>query len=138
MAEKFLLEIVTPKRLLFSEEVETVTVPGVDGEFGVLMEHTPLITPLKPGELSYVSEGGEVTSLAISTGYAEVLPDKTTILVSSAFTADEIDVSVAAEELSSAEEALSSAEKDSVEATRLENAVDLAKAKIAVTEKVKH
>ncbi len=134
MAEKFLLEIVTPTRMVLSQEVDTVTAPGADGEFGVLREHTLFITPLKAGEFSYESDkGGE--RLAIGKGYAEVLPDKTTILVDSAFYPDDIDASIAADELSKAEEELGAAEKDSPEFERLTDECELARAKVSVAEK---
>src|SRR4030067_1347366 len=85
MAETILLEIITPLRKLLSREVDEVTAPGRDGDFGVLAGHTPFLTTLRPGEIVY-RKGSETGVLAVSAGYAEVLPDKTTILVDGAGT----------------------------------------------------
>ena len=79
MADTFLLEIVTPSRLFLSEQVEEMTAPGSEGEFGVLAGHAPFLTTLKPGELTY-KIGNDTTRLSIGIGYAEVGPEKVTIL----------------------------------------------------------
>ncbi|MDP2690260.1 MAG: F0F1 ATP synthase subunit epsilon, partial [Deltaproteobacteria bacterium] len=68
MAETFLLEIVTPSRKLLSKEVEEMTAPGVNGEFGVLSGHTQFLTILKAGELSF-KKGSESDSFAVGRGY---------------------------------------------------------------------
>jgi F-type H+-transporting ATPase subunit epsilon len=91
MAEKIRLRLVTPSRLLFDEEVDEVTAPGVLGEFGVLPNHITFLTLLAPGELSY-KQGAQRTRLAIGGGYAEVLNNVMTVLADSAEFADEIDV----------------------------------------------
>jgi F-type H+-transporting ATPase subunit epsilon len=85
------LEIVTPDRSLVTERVDEVEVPGAEGYFGVLPGHTPLLAMLKVGELWY-RKGGEKTYLSIAFGFAEVLPDRVTILAQLAERADEIDV----------------------------------------------
>lgn len=90
--DSFLLEIVTPERLLVSEEVEALRAPGVDGEFGVLPRHTRLMSVLGIGELSYRTRDGEWEDLAVSTGFVEVLPDRVIVLAQTAEMADEIDV----------------------------------------------
>lgn len=79
MANTFLLEIVTPTQLVLSEQVDFMTATGSEGEFGVLPGHAPFLTTLKPGELSY-KIGNDTTRLAIGIGYAEVGPEKVTIL----------------------------------------------------------
>jgi len=95
MAEKipsaFLLEIVTPQRLLLSEQVSEVMAPGTQGYFGVLPGHIPFVTNLTIGELTY-RKGGEERHLAIIWGYAEVLPDRMIILAEEAQRPEEIDV----------------------------------------------
>lgn len=92
LAESFLLEIVTPERLLVSEEVEALRVPGVDGEFGVLPRHTRLMSVLGTGELAYKRKNGEWQGLAVSTGFVEVLPERVIVLAQTAEMAEEIDV----------------------------------------------
>lgn len=79
MANTFLLEIVTPTKLVLSEQVDLVTAPGSEGEFGVLPGHAPFLTTLKPGELTY-KIGNNTTRLTIGIGYAEVGAEKVTIL----------------------------------------------------------
>ena len=73
------LQIVTPDRMLVQEHVDEVEIPGVDGYFGVLPGHTPLLSTLKDGDLWY-RKGTEKTHVPISGGFVEVLPDRVTIL----------------------------------------------------------
>ena len=90
MADEILLEIVTPERLVLSDRVEQVTIPGSEGQFGVLKGHTPLLSFVDIGELSLVKEGKRFY-YAINTGYAEVASNKVTLLVETAERADAID-----------------------------------------------
>ena len=105
MAEKLKLEMVTPYKRVLSVEVDEVTAPGTVGEFGILPGHTPMLTTLKIGELSY-RDGGEIYHLAVNWGYVEVEADKVTVLVETAEPADEIDLERAKAALGRAEEAL--------------------------------
>jgi F-type H+-transporting ATPase subunit epsilon len=84
------LQIVTPDRLILREQVDEVEIPGSEGYFGVLPGHTPLLASLAVGELWY-RKGLEKTYLSIAFGFAEVLPDRVTILARLAERADEID-----------------------------------------------
>ncbi len=84
MAEKLLLEVVTPQKAVVSEEVEMVVAPGTEGEFGVLKGHTTFLTSLKNGSLRYKDTAGKEHVLLINGGFAEVLPDKVTVLAESA------------------------------------------------------
>ena len=85
------LQIVVPDRAIVKEQVDEVEIPGVDGYFGVLPGHTPLLAALSVGEMWY-RKGQERTYLAIAYGFAEVLPDKVTILAQLAERAEEIDM----------------------------------------------
>ena len=96
------LEIVTPDRPILKEQVDEVEVPGADGYFGVLPGHTPLLASLKVGELWY-RKGGEKFFLSIAFGFAEVLPDRVTILARIAERAEDIDVERAEAERQRAE-----------------------------------
>src|SRR5512142_3572078 len=92
---KMLLEIVAPSRAVVrSEHVDEVIAPGSEGEFGVLPGHTPYLTTLKVGMLSY-REGSAWHHLAVDWGYAEVGPDRVVILAEGADRASEIDLSEA-------------------------------------------
>lgn len=85
------LEIITAERQIFSDEVNTVVAPGVEGELGILPHHAPLITMLKPGEV-LVKKDSQETYLFVSGGFLEVRPDKIIILADACERADEIDI----------------------------------------------
>lgn len=85
------LEIVTPERSIAHGEIDEVRVPGAEGSFGVLPGHTPLLTPLAVGEIEY-RRGSETSYVAVSFGFAEVLPDRVTVLAQIAEASGEIDV----------------------------------------------
>ena len=85
------LQIVTPDRAIVKEQVDEVEIPGADGYFGVLPGHTPMLAALSVGELWY-RKGQEKTYLAIAEGFAEVLPERVTILAQLAERAEEIEV----------------------------------------------
>lgn len=99
------LEIVTAERVVFSEDVDVVIAPGIEGQLGVLPHHSPLMTTLEPGEL-LVRKGGEEFSLAITGGFLEVRPDRIIILADAAERVEEIDVARAEEAKRRAEERL--------------------------------
>src|SRR5512141_2982386 len=105
------LHIVTPDRALVQEQVDEVEIPGVEGYFGVLPGHTPMLAELAVGELWY-RQGQEKTYLAIAYGFAEVLPDRVTVLAQIAERAEEIDPTRAEEAKKRAEERLSAAARD--------------------------
>ena len=111
MADTLHLQIVTPYRLLVREDFDQVQIPGKNGELGILPGHAPLITELQIGEISY--RAGAITQyLAVAWGFAEVLPDKVTILADAAERAEDIDVKRAQEAKARAEEALRQAAAD--------------------------
>lgn len=91
MADELTLEIVTPERVVFNGVVEEVTIPGTEGEFGVLRGHASLLSSVDVGELSFVRDHKK-TRFAVNTGYVEVTASKVTVLVETAERADEIDV----------------------------------------------
>ena len=105
MADKLKLEMVTPYKQVLSEEVDEITAPGFIGELGILPEHTPLLTTLKVGELTY-KKGSEAFHVAVNWGYLEVEENTVTVLVDTAERADEIDLARAKAALGRAEEAL--------------------------------
>lgn len=98
-----LCEIVTQERLVFSEEVDMVVAPGIEGELGILPNHSPLLTTLKIGELR-IRKGGAEEYFAIGGGVLEVRPDKVTVLADVAERAGEIDIARAEEARQRAEE----------------------------------
>ncbi|OPL12978.1 MAG: ATP synthase F0F1 subunit epsilon [delta proteobacterium ML8_D] len=109
MANKILLEVVTPSRLLVSEEVELATAPGTEGVFGAMANHAPLLAPLKIGELHYLNEGNTVR-IALSGGFCDVSNNRMTVLAESAELSTEIDVDRALKAKERAERRLQEAE----------------------------
>jgi F-type H+-transporting ATPase subunit epsilon len=91
MADELTLEIVTPERMSFAGAVEEVTIPGTEGEFGVLRGHASLLSSVDVGELSFTRDHKK-TRYAVNTGYAEVTASKVTVLVESAERSDMIDL----------------------------------------------
>jgi F-type H+-transporting ATPase subunit epsilon len=92
MADTFELEIVTPEKMIVRDVAEEMQIPGKNGYLGILPQHAPLITELEVGEITY--RNANITHhLAVAWGFAEVLPDKVTILAETAERAEEIDVS---------------------------------------------
>jgi F-type H+-transporting ATPase subunit epsilon len=90
MAEEITLEVVTPEKMVFSGKVDEVTLPGTEGEFGVLRGHEPFLTSVDIGELYFLT-GGKKYYYAVNTGYAEVTGSKVTVLIETAERADVID-----------------------------------------------
>ncbi|MBI2853918.1 MAG: F0F1 ATP synthase subunit epsilon [Chloroflexi bacterium] len=105
MAITFKLEVVCIGNMVFSGEVESLVVPGIEGQLGVLAHHAPLMTILEPGEV-VMKKGGEETVLAVSGGFMEVRPDKVVILADACERAEDIDIRRAEEAKKRAEERL--------------------------------
>jgi F-type H+-transporting ATPase subunit epsilon len=131
MADTFQLEIVTPEKMVVRDVAEEIQIPGKNGYLGILPGHAPLISELAVGEITY-RNGTATHRLAVAWGFAEVLPDKVTILAESAERAGEIDVSRAQASKQRAEEDLakSATEEDFQRATaelqRAETRLDVA------------
>ncbi len=118
------LEIVSPERRAFTDEVDMVVVPGIDGQLGILPHHTPLISALGIGELR-IKKGGTEQSMLISGGFVEVRPDKVIVMADLAEHSDEIDEQRAIEARRQAEEQLEEA-KDPVDLARVRAALQTA------------
>ena len=102
------LEIVTAERPVYSEEVEILVAPGIDGELAILPYHAPLLTVLKPGEIRVV-RGGEESFIAVSGGFMEVMANKVTLLADTAEREEEIDLERTEAALKRAQEGVASA-----------------------------
>lgn len=127
------LDIVTAERLVYSEEVDLVIAPGIEGELGILPQHMPLMTTLEPGEM-VVRTGAEEFSLAISGGFLEVRPDRIIVLADSAERDDEIDLARAEEARRRARERIDRPTTD-VDVARAEAALRRSMARLKVAEK---
>jgi len=134
MADKLTLEMVTPYKKVLSEEVDEITAPGFVGELGLLPGHTPLLTTLKVGELTY-KKGSEQIHVAVNWGYLEVADDTVTVLVDTAEKADEIDLKRAEAALGRAEDALKSLSGEDKQFKIMEAALERALIRIQVAGK---
>ena len=132
MADTIQLEIVTPERLVVKDSVDDIQIPGVGGYLGILPGHAPLIAEISVGEISYHS-GGRLNRLAVAWGFAEVLPDRVTILAETAEKADEIDVQRAQAAKTRAEEEIRKA--GTAGSPDAQAALDRAKTRIEVAGK---
>jgi F-type H+-transporting ATPase subunit epsilon len=134
MAEEMMLEIVTPEKMVFSDYVEEVTIPGGDGEFGALLGHAPLLSTVKIGELNY-TKNNKKTYYAVGHGYAEVLSRKVTVLLASAERADQINTERARQEKTAAEAELAKMSKEDEGYERVSDRLSLAELRLKVAEK---
>ena len=130
------LDIVTVERAVYSDEVDMVIAPGVEGQLGILPHHTPLMTTLQAGELR-VRKGQEEISLAISGGFLEIRPDKVVVLADSAERADEIDIARAEEAKRRAQRRLAEKRVPGVDDARVEAALRRSLARLKVVETVR-
>ena len=127
------LDVVTAERVVFSEDVDGIVAPGIDGQLGILPHHAPLMTMLEPGELR-IRKGGEEFSLAVSGGFLEVRPDRVIVLADTAERAEEIDAARAEEAKRRAEEQLS-LQLPQVDAARIEASLRRSMVRLKVAEK---
>ena len=111
MADKLYLEVITPEKLALREEVDEVIVPGLDGELGILPDHTPLISQLKTGILSY-RQGAQSRRMHVSGGFVEVASDRVSVLSDVAEKPEEIDLERAQRAKERAERRLASRGED--------------------------
>ena len=137
MAEKLKLEMVTPYKRVLSVEVDEVTAPGTVGEFGVLPDHTSLLTTLKVGELTY-KQGNQTFHVAVNWGYVEVEDNVMTVLVETAEHADQIDMERAKAALARAEEALKKLTDEDKEFKIMVAALERAVIRVQVAGKTLH
>jgi len=130
LENKLLLEIVTPQGLVFSGHVDEITAAGTEGEFGVLPGHAHFITTLKVGMLTCKNED-QASYFFLNRGYAEVGPDKVTILADSAERSTEIDMERAKAAMKRAEERLRQAE--TIDVARATSALERATIRVQVS-----
>jgi F-type H+-transporting ATPase subunit epsilon len=132
MADTFQLEVVTPEKVLVRDSAEEMQLPGKDGYLGILPGHAPLITELAIGQMTY-RNGGETHTMSVAWGFAEVLPDKVTVLAELAELAEDVDVQRAREAKERAEKRLSSNDVD-VDVPRAQAALARANCRLQVAE----
>jgi F-type H+-transporting ATPase subunit epsilon len=129
-----LLEIVTPERLAYSDMVDSVVLPGSEGELGVLPHHAPLVSMLGVGELR-IRKGGAEESFAIAGGFLQVRPDKVVVMAETADMASEIDLEKAQEARREAERALEEVSGEPADLARARAQLQTALLRIRVAER---
>ena len=130
------LEIITAERRVFSDEVEVLVAPGIDGELGILPHHAPLMTALQPGEIMIRQEGQE-TYLAVSGGFLEVMGNQVTILSDACERSDEIDEERAQLAVQHAQERLASRTSD-LDLEAATSAIRRAESRLKVARRRRH
>jgi len=128
------LEIVTPERLVYAEDVDAVVLPGSEGELGVLPHHAPLITTLGLGELR-IRKGGVEDQFAIFGGFLQVRPDKVVVMAETADMAAEIDLERALEARREAERALETGYHEGADLSAARAALQIALLRVRVAER---
>jgi F-type H+-transporting ATPase subunit epsilon len=136
MARTLRLEIVTPEAKAYSEDVEMVVLPGMDGELGVYPQHVPVLTTLKPGELRVV-KGGTATSLAVGEGFAEITGDAVSVLTDMALESSAIDEATAEAAVARAQAAMKD-DLGSEEVAAVEASLQKALAQLHVKRRHRH
>ena len=133
MTDSFQLEIVTPEKMLVKDRAEEMQIPGKNGYLGILPGHAPLISELAVGRISY-RNGSETHYLCVAWGFAEVLPEKVTILAETAERGEDVDCTRAQKAKERAEQRLSSGDPE-VDVPRAQNALARANARLEAAEK---
>jgi len=134
MADKVHFEIVTPSKLLTAEEADMVVVPGDDGDFGVLLGHSPLLSSVRPGVIDVHEDGAVRTRYFIAGGFAEVDSEKCVVLADEAMAVSDLDKTAAQQRLETAQQALMDAGDVELAQKNAQAEVDRAEAMVAAAE----
>src|SRR5512139_2560779 len=134
MPGKIAIQLVTPNGVVVDKQVDEVIAPGIIGEFGVLIGHTPMLTFIKPGIFSYLEEN-TFTKIVVGSGFCEVLKDRVTVLVDEAYPSDEIDPTEAAQELAQIQQEMTTldAATDPAKLQALSSKLQVARSKVALS-----
>jgi len=137
MAKKFKTEIVTPEKIVFSEDIESLVIPAERGYLGVLAGHAPLLTTLQPGEITIKGTSKGELHYATSGGFMEVTPGKAVLLTESAEEVSQIDLARAEESKKRAQERLAPAAGKDVDKSRAKAALERALNRLKIAQKYK-
>ncbi|WP_157018407.1 F0F1 ATP synthase subunit epsilon [Mesorhizobium xinjiangense] len=116
MAESFKFELVSPERLLVSEDIESVIIPGADGEMTVMAKHAPVMSTVQPGVVTVKTAAGKADRYVVFGGFVDILPDVCTLLAESATHVDDIDREDLARRIQEAREDVADAKDDEMRA----------------------
>lgn len=126
----FQFELVSPEKILVSEEVKMVVVPGEEGDFGVLAQHAPLLSSIRPGIVSVTALTGEVRRIFVAGGFADVSPSLLSVLAEEAVSVSDLDKGELEQNLKNLEDDLSFAKDDPAKAALLSSQIEITKEKI--------
>ena len=129
-SKTFQFELVSPERVLASEEATMVVVPGGDGDFGVLADHTPLVSSIRPGVVSVYTPSGEVKKIFVTGGFADVDGKICSVLAEEAVNVNEIDRSKTEQGLKELRDELANSGEDAVKRSNLSRGIAIAEAKL--------
>jgi F-type H+-transporting ATPase subunit epsilon len=127
----FKFELVSPERILVSEEAKMVVVPGGEGDFGVLAQHAPLLSTIRPGVVTVTSPSGETRRIFVAGGFADVSPTLLSVLAEEAVDVADLSRSELEEKLKNLEDDLGFAKEDPTKAALLSKDIEITKAKLA-------
>ncbi|WP_193185443.1 F0F1 ATP synthase subunit epsilon [Nisaea sediminum] len=127
MAETTQFELVSPEKLLYSEETEMVVVPGAEGNFGVLPRHAPMISTLRPGVIDVYQKGSVAERIFVAGGFAEVTETRCTVLAEEALPLADVDVAKVDKDLADLRDDLKDAKAD-LERERIESRITVLEA----------
>ncbi len=130
MADTFQFELVAPEKLIYSDDTEFVVVPGAEGDFGVLPGHALLLSTVRPGIIEIHENDKLKDRFFVAGGFAEVTPERCTVLSTESINLEEIDEAAARQRLDTAERDLNDASSDA-EREKCEKALEVAKALVA-------
>lgn len=130
MAENIDFELVSPERLLLSDSVEMVVIPGSEGDFGALIGHAATVSALRPGVLAVFENGAVTSRVFVAGGFAEVTPERCTVLADDAVPLDEIDRAATEKSIADFRDDITSA-RDDAERDAATRALTVAEAKLA-------
>ena len=116
MADKFTFELVSPENLLLSGDAEMVTVPGVEGDMGILVNHAPVMTSLRPGLVAAKMDGGEEQTFFVRGGFADITPESVTVLAEFAIAQTEMTPELFEDQKRHATEAIEMADSEEAKA----------------------
>ncbi len=126
----FQFELVSPEKILVSEEAKMVVVPGAEGDFGVLSQHAPLLSAIRPGVVSVTPANGDARKIFVAGGFADVTPNLLSLLAEEAVDVKDLDKGKLEQDLKNLEDDLGFAKDDAVKAATLKNRIEVTKAKI--------
>lgn len=126
----FKFELVSPERVLLSEEVKMVTVPGEEGDFGVLARHAPLLSSIRPGVVSVTALDGGLRKIFVAGGFADVGPELLSVLAEEAIDVADLNKAELESQLKGLEDDLGFAKDDALKTAQLRNQITLTAAKI--------